>query len=338
MKYSYSNILIIGHKNIGDIFHNIAILKPLRLAFPDARISFLTSAIGKVLLDQNRYLSEIFILTERFKDRFKLIFHLRQKKIDLVINLKKGSWLGRFLGAPVWSIPSFHRSIPRSVKRGTHIIDIYLDILRERGISVKSDGIDMKIVTPVSEKRRVEEILRQHGYSSFKKLVVIAPFSNWHAKEWSLKNFAVLSQRLAAEGRFQTIFVGGENDRDKMKKVEGYRKSYIDLVGKISLRELAALYEKAILAIGGDSGPFHLATSMGVPALGIFAPTPHQRYGPYFTRDLTVSCEQDLGCNPCVPAGKMLACGVYHRTTPCMELISVERVYRRVTDFLKKRM
>lgn len=341
MKYRYSNILIIGHKNIGDIFHNTAILRPLRLAFPDAKISFLTSAIGKILLDQNPYLSEIFVLAternkpfERFKEQFKWISHLRKKKIDLVINLKKGSYFGSFLGAPVWSIPSFHRSVSRSVKRGTHIIDIYLDILREQGIAIHSQDVDMKIVTSVSEKMKIEEILCEQGYSSSKKIVVMAPFSNWHAKEWDLKNFALLSQKLVADDRFQIIFVGGENDREKMKKIKGYQTLYIDLVGKISLRELAALYEKAILAIGVDSGPFHLATSMAVPAIGIFAPTSYKRYGPYFTRDLTVYCEQDLGCNPCVPAGKMLACGVYHRTTPCMEQIPVERVYKKVIDFL----
>jgi ADP-heptose:LPS heptosyltransferase len=69
---------------------------------------------------------------------------------------------------------------------------------------------------------------------------------------------------------------------------------------------------------------------MGIPAIGIFAPTPHERYGPYFSRELTVSCEEDLGCNPCFAGKKLMACGVYNQTTPCMDKITVEAVYQSV--------
>lgn len=332
MKSKYSNILIIGHtnRNIGDVCHNMSILKPLRLAFPDAKISILTSPVGKIILDQSPYLSEMFVLSkrkkgtfERFKEQLELAGSLRERKFDLVINLKSGSYFGHFLGAPVWSM-----------KKGGHIIDMHLDILRKRQFSVNSKDVDMKIVVTVSERTALEDILRKEGWDAFRKTVVFAPFSNWHAKEWNLENFARLAQRLTGAYPFQIVFVGGEEDRGKMKKIEGYQKSYIDLVGKISLRGLAALYEKAMLVVGMDSGPFHLAGNQSVPAIGIFAPTDHRRYGSYWTRDLTVYCEEDLGCNPCSPGKKMLACGVYHRTTPCMERISIEKVYKNIIKFL----
>ncbi len=333
MKKYFSNILIVGHRNIGDIFHNMAVLKPLHLAFPNAKISLLTSETGKTLLEHNPYLSEIFILFKKrngkmktLKEQLKLIYLLRQKNFDLTINLKKGSYWAYFLGAPVWSIPSYYKS----VKRNVHAIDIYLNLMRQHGIFISSKDLDMRIIPTISEKRHLDEILEKNSYSSFKKTAVIAPFSNWHAKEWNLKNFARLSQTLAERHHIQTIFVGGENDCEKMRKIGGYKNYFMDLVGKISLRQLAALYEKAALAIGGDSGPFHLATNMGVPAIGIFAPTPHERYGPYFSRELTVSCEEDLGCNPCFAGKKLMACGVYNRTTPCMEKITADAVYQSV--------
>lgn len=336
MTTQFSNILIVGHKNIGDIFRNMAILRPMHRAFPEAKISFLTSSIGKFLLDHNPYLSEILVLLKTkeklltLKGQIRLIRLLRKKNFDLIINLKKGSYFAHFLGAPVWSIPSYYKAVDVRI----HVIEIYLNAIRQYGVFVDSADLDMRIIITPPERKRTEDILIENGYDSHKKLVIFAPFSNWHAKEWNLENFAKLSKKLAGDHRFQVLFVGGENDREKMTKIRGYKNYFIDLVGKISLRELAALYEKAVLAIGGDSGPFHLATNMRAPAIGIFAPTPHERYGPYFNREVTVSCEEDLGCNPCFAGKKLMACGVYNRTTPCMEKISVERVYQKALTLI----
>ena len=51
-----------------------------------------------------------------------------------------------------------------------------------------------------------------------------------------------------------------------------------------SLAQLIALTRRIALAIGGDTGPFHLACALGRPAVGIYGPTDPARNGPYGTR------------------------------------------------------
>jgi heptosyltransferase-1 len=51
-----------------------------------------------------------------------------------------------------------------------------------------------------------------------------------------------------------------------------------------SLAELVALTRRASLFVGGDTGPMHLASALGVPLVAIFGPTDPARNGPYVGR------------------------------------------------------
>lgn len=58
----------------------------------------------------------------------------------------------------------------------------------------------------------------------------------------------------------------------------------IDLVGAADLPVLAACLERAALFVGNDSGLMHLAAASGVPTLGLFGPSPDDRYAPWGPR------------------------------------------------------
>jgi heptosyltransferase-1 len=51
-----------------------------------------------------------------------------------------------------------------------------------------------------------------------------------------------------------------------------------------SLSELIALVRRASVFVGGDTGPLHLASALGVPVVAIFGPTDPARNGPYAGR------------------------------------------------------
>lgn len=338
MSQAFQNILVIAHSNIGDVLHNMAVLSPLKKTFPKASLTVLTSSLGKEMLEKNPYITQILTF-DRFgqqktlKERLALIWRLRKQKFDLIINLKSGSYLPYLLApARLWGMPS--TDLRLESKRTTHAIDLYLNVLRHRGISVTHTDLDLKILYSTQDEQKINTLLKNEGHDFQKPLVVFAPFSAWHAKEPAPSILGPLAKQLATKHQMQVVFIGGQADQEKMKALTTYKAYFIDLVGKTTLKELAALYSKARLAIGCDSGPFHLATNMGTPALGIFAPTPHFRARPYFTPTHHVSCEVNLGCNPCIPGPNFMACKVWNRTTPCMETISFDRIYEKTKEVL----
>jgi heptosyltransferase-1 len=48
-----------------------------------------------------------------------------------------------------------------------------------------------------------------------------------------------------------------------------------------NLAELVAMTRRSVLAIGGDTGPLHLACALGKPVVGIYGPTDPMRNGPW---------------------------------------------------------
>jgi ADP-heptose:LPS heptosyltransferase len=51
-----------------------------------------------------------------------------------------------------------------------------------------------------------------------------------------------------------------------------------------TITEMLALFRRATLVVGGDTGPVHVAAVLGVPTLGLYGPTSTRRNGPYGPR------------------------------------------------------
>jgi ADP-heptose:LPS heptosyltransferase len=51
---------------------------------------------------------------------------------------------------------------------------------------------------------------------------------------------------------------------------ESFARNLFDARGKIGLRQLPAVFERAVLVISTDSGPFHIGGALGRPLVGLF--------------------------------------------------------------------
>ena len=58
---------------------------------------------------------------------------------------------------------------------------------------------------------------------------------------------------------------------------------------------LAALLGEAQLVLGGDTGPVHLAASLGTPTVAVFTTTNPMRNGPLGPRTAVVSTVREVG-------------------------------------------
>ncbi len=90
------------------------------------------------------------------------------------------------------------------------------------------------------------------------------------AKRWPPARFGALA-RLLAERGLVPVIAGGPAEAPLARIIRRTCPRAIDLTGRTSLRELAALAGHAALAIGNDTGPMHLAAAMGTPCLVLFS-------------------------------------------------------------------
>ena len=98
-----------------------------------------------------------------------------------------------------------------------------------------------------------------------------------------------------------------------------------------SLVELIELTRRSSLTIAGDTGPLHLACTLGRPVVAIFGPTDPVWAGPYRRDGAVVRTE--LPCSPCY-LRQLSRCPNGHA---CMHGVSAEAVIARADSLLSKR-
>jgi ADP-heptose:LPS heptosyltransferase len=116
--------------------------------------------------------------------------------------------------------------------------------------------------------------------------LVLAPTANWAGKAWPAERFAELARRLTAPGAplagAAVAVSGGPGEAALAGPVLSAlpARQGIDLVG-LDLLTSYAVFERAALFVGNDSGLMHLAAAAGTPTLGLFGPTREAHYAPW---------------------------------------------------------
>jgi heptosyltransferase-3 len=128
---------------------------------------------------------------------------------------------------------------------------------------------------------RVDSLLQNKTSVGAQKIVILHVGASKIRKRWPIDNWIQLISYLQADG-FSPVLIGaGSSDSLTNSTINAALRSPIpDLADRLDLIDLAALLNTAIFYIGNDSGPMHLATALGVPAIVIFGPTNELIWGP----------------------------------------------------------
>jgi heptosyltransferase-1 len=109
--------------------------------------------------------------------------------------------------------------------------------------------------------------------------VLINPGAGWGAKRWPVERYGEVAKGLAALGYGVVVNAGPEEIDLATELVAASDGAAIYAVP--TLVELIELTRRSSLTIAGDTGPLHLACTLGKPVVGIFGPTDPERNGPY---------------------------------------------------------
>src|SRR5690606_23842291 len=105
---------------------------------------------------------------------------------------------------------------------------------------------------------RAEELLRS---LEGKPLIGIAPGSVWATKRWTKEGFAAVARELSRQG-YGVVLIGGPEDAESAKEIEeSASEPLLNLVGKTSVAESAALVSRLGLLVTNDSAPLHFASA-----------------------------------------------------------------------------
>jgi ADP-heptose:LPS heptosyltransferase len=108
-------------------------------------------------------------------------------------------------------------------------------------------------------------------------VLAIFPGTNRPGASWGAERFAAAGVELAQRRDIAIVLGGREADRPAVHAVAaalaGARAPVLDLAGRTSFAQAAALIESSSALLANDSGASHLAVAVGTPVVSIFGPT-----------------------------------------------------------------
>jgi ADP-heptose:LPS heptosyltransferase len=201
-------------------------------------------------------------------------------------------------------------------------------VIKLAGLEVKDRFTDFF----VSDKdfNFVDDFLSKEFIDSDPFLVGINPGGNWDPKRWPKEYFTELSSRLIKEFNARIIITGSAKDLTLAEEIRAGAKDKITLVcGKFNLKQFAVICKVLDLFISADSGPLHIANSVGAKKIiALFGPTDIAVTGPY-PQDNVMILQKDTGCKiPCY--------AVDCKNNRCMKSITVDEVMNTIRDLIDK--
>jgi heptosyltransferase III len=258
-------ILFVTSNRLGDAVLSTGLLDHLIRSYPAARYTIVCGPVAEGLFARMPNRERTIVLRKRPWGRHwvPLWVATATQFWDLVVDIR-GSALS-------WLVPTRRRAVFRRVE----------------GAKVKQLGAILGLTPaplPVAWIDQADRVRVSRYLPGDKPIVVLAPTANWAPKVWPADRFAAAFEQVAASlvpGAVPVVLGGpGEAERAMALPLMRALPKPLDLVGTLSLPEVAAVMERAALFIGNDSGLMHLAAAAGAPTVGLFGPTDATVYAP----------------------------------------------------------
>ncbi len=332
-------ILVIKFSSPGDVVLSVPSVRAIRNKFPNAEITVAVGQKSSPVIQRCPYVDEVVVLDSKkgsgIKRIFELAGQLRKNNFDYVVDLQnnqKSHILAFLVFAPQrfgYDNGKLSFLLNKSIK-DNHApmppVEHQFRVLKMLGI--ENQPQDLELWPSEFDREKIDSLLQDQWVSGEQVLVGINLGSSqkWLSKRWPLENSVKLADMLTKRMHARIVITGAKEDIPLAERfVSSSRIKPVNMVGKTSLLELAALIEKCSVYITSDSAPLHIASAMKVPYVALFGPTDPQRHCP---PGAGFVLKKDLKCSPCYNS----QC----KTFDCMKKITVEEVEESVRKLLKR--
>jgi heptosyltransferase-2 len=314
----------------GDVILASAVVEKLHEFHPTSQIDFLLRKGNESLFASHPFLNKVLVWDKKkskLSEILRILSEVKNEKYDYVINLHRfasSGFITAFSGVkhkigfdknPFSFL--FTEKYEHKIGNGIHETErnqkLIANLTNEKSSNPKlyPSAIDIQ---KVSEYKKA-------------KYSCIAPASVWFTKQWSTHKWIGLINLIPAE---QNVYLlGAPSDSNLCEGIKSSivnrQSSIVNLAGKLSFLESAALMKDAKMNYVNDSAPLHLASAVNAPVTAVFCSTiPEFGFGPLSDKSFIAQIKEDLYCRPCGLHGKS-SCPEKH--FKCAESIKAEDVF-----------
>lgn len=194
------------------------------------------------------------------------------------------------------------------------------------GFPVLSLNHDLQLKSSVDSLQK----LKQAGYSSGQKLIVLNPVGLYETRQWPLEYYAEFAALCQEKWSNQCFFIvlgvaANKTRTDKLLALIG--NNCASLVGKTSKQELFEIISQSDLCVSDDSGLMHLSWVLGRNTIAILGSTREDWTQPLGKRSRHFS-SSDLACGNCMKETCML------QTNECLTRVTPAAVLEKAIELM----
>lgn len=338
-------ILLLSPDHLGDALLTQPAIDGLRTSFPDAELAALASPAAAAILERLPALNSVeklefpgFDRSERsastspWRLALRVAGRLRRQQFTSALVLRADHWWGALV---IWLAGIPHR-VGYATAETRPFLTTALPLQREHALlrnlrltsALTGEPLDPETALrfPLAEEDRVRarSTLDAGGLAGEGRFLCIHPGTGARVKHWLPTHWARVADTLGRSFDARVVFSGSAAEQSLVQDIIGQMTSSgLDLAGKTQVGELAACYERAVMVLGPDSGPLHLAAAVGTPTVSLYGPADPVEFGPWGSAGKHKLLASPIACRPC----RILDWGeddlAWH---PCLADISVDQV------------
>ena len=332
-----SSICLLRTSAIGDVTHVVPLLRTLQQAWPQASVTWVIGKLERKLVGE---LPGVEFVTfdktagwrgmravhtalrgRRFDALLQMQVALRSNLLSLGISARRRIGYDRARAKDLHGLVVNERIPERS---GEHVLDAIGSFCEPLGLK----QMTVRWNIPVPDEAHAWAAGQLPGDTP---TLLVSPMSSHVLRNWRTERYAAVIDHVASRG-WRVALIGGPSAAERTMAdalLAACRHQPLDLTGKDTLKRLLALCARSQLLLGPDSGPMHMANSVGTRVLGLHAASNPDRSGPYSDRRWCVN-KYDAAARKFLgkPASE-IAWGSKIEKPGVMDLIEVDEVIDR---------
>lgn len=331
-------VCLIKPSALGDIIQTLPVLSALRAMWPHAHIAWVVKDCFSDLLADHPELDQVVpfqhrpIGAEFVREMARLLRVLHREPYDLAIDLQgllRSGAMAVASGAPrrmgfscgregsTWCYTDQIEIPPQDMP----VMQRYWKVVSALGGGPQIPAAQIGI-QPAHRHWAQQQLSGLPG-----PLLAIHPGAGWLTKRWPARHFARIAGLAQQTYGAGIVLIGGRDCQSEGGEIAAECTGpVVDLTGRTTLRQLAAVAERADVVLSGDSGPMHLAAAVGTTVVSVFTCTNVVRHAPYGQESRVVATQ--------VP------CAASHRKVcplmACMDELTPFRVWPMLSRTLQE--
>jgi heptosyltransferase I len=332
-------VCILRLSALGDATHTLPVVNAIRSHWPETRLTWIIGKLEHQLL--SGYPGVEFLVFDK-RGGWPAVRQLRRslagRSFDVLLHMQvalRANLLSRLVDAPIrlgWnrerSRDRHHWFVNHAVPHVPfqHQVEGFLEFAWALGVPKAAPAWSLPIA-------RADRAWAREQLPGDQPTLLISPCSSHPLRNWRPDRYAAVADHAIEAHGMRVALTGGPSQLERRTAGEveqAMRRQPLNLVGKDTLKQSLALLERATVLISPDSGPAHIASALGTPVIGLYAPTWSRRSGPWSSLELCVDRFPEAARKYRGKAPEALRWGTRIEVPGVMDLIEVDAVIAKL--------